>query len=297
MKDLGRRSILGIGVICFSVVGLAGCLATAPSAGGGSSGVSGAAGGGTAVGADNALERCDATLGTVRIDEQSDAGWYSTYHSRYGTGSTVPALRLLIQQSNCFAIVDRNRGLNAGKAERELIRGDEGRAGSNFGTGQIAAADYTLIPEVLVSEQGGTQGKGILSNLPNIFGGKKSTAVQAAGSFSTNEAGTMLTLIDNRSSVQLAAAEGYASNTDLGGMGALFTSGGAGGASAFTKTPQGKVILASFKDAYNKLVVAVRNYKAQTVKGGLGAGGTLGVQGGSTESAREVDAQVKSKKK
>jgi len=32
-------------------------------------------------------------------------------------------------------------------------------------------------------------------------------------------------------------------------------------------------------------VKAVRNYKAQTVQGGLGTGGTLGVQGGSTPAS------------
>jgi hypothetical protein len=34
----------------------------------------------------------------------------------------------------------------------------------------------------------------------------------------------------------------------------------------------------------------VRNYKAQTVRGGLGTGGRLGVQGGSTAASKEVDA-------
>ncbi len=34
---------------------------------------------------------------------------------------------------------------------------------------------------------------------------------------------------------------------------------------------------------------SVRNYTAQTVKGGLGTGGTLGVQGGSTPASKELD--------
>jgi hypothetical protein len=41
-------------------------------------------------------------------------------------------------------------------------------------------------------------------------------------------------------------------------------------------------------DSYNKLVNAVRNYKAQTVKGGLGTGGRLGVQGGQTPASKEL---------
>jgi hypothetical protein len=41
-------------------------------------------------------------------------------------------------------------------------------------------------------------------------------------------------------------------------------------------------------DSYNKLVHAARNYQAQTVKGGLGTGGKLGVQGGSTPASKEI---------
>jgi hypothetical protein len=234
------------------------------------------------------LESCPETLGSLRIDEQTNAAWYGAYRSRYGTGSTVPALRLLIQQSNCFVIVDRGRGLRAASAERALIRGDEGRAGSNFGTGQVAAADFTLIPEVVLSDRGGTQGGGGLAGLGRLFGSTGAALGAVAGNFSTNEAGTVLTLIDNRSSVQLAAAEGYAKNTDFGGLGALFGGGVGAGARAFTSTPQGKVIFASFADAYNKMVQAVRNYQAQTVKGGLGRGGRMGVQGGSTPASKAV---------
>jgi hypothetical protein len=108
---------------------------------------------------------------------------------------------------------------------------------------------------------------------------------------STNEAGAILTLIDNRSTVQLAAAEGYSKNVDFGGMVGFFGGGAGGGAGAYTSTPQGKVIFAAFTDSYNKMVRALRNYKAQTVRGGLGTGGRLGVQGGSTDASREVDSK------
>jgi len=37
------------------------------------------------------------------------------------------------------------------------------------------------------------------------------------------------------------------------------------------------VIASSFADAYNQMVKAVKNYKAQEVKGGLGKGGRLSV--------------------
>jgi hypothetical protein len=97
---------------------------------------------------------------------------------------------------------------------------------------------------------------------------------------SAKESSTMLTLVDNRSGVQLAAAEGSARNMDFGFLGGLFGGalGGVGG--GYSNTAEGKVIVAAFTDSYNNMVKAVRSYKAQEVKGGLGTGGHLGVQGG-----------------
>ena len=64
-------------------------------------------------------------------------------------------------------------------------------------------------------------------------------------------------------------------------------------AAVISSTPQGKVIVTAFADSYNQMVKALRNYKAQTVRGGLGAGGTLGVSGGSTPASKAVDAKKK----
>lgn len=48
----------------------------------------------------------------------------------------------------------------------------------------------------------------------------------------------------------------------------------------YTNTPQGKVIVAAFADAYNQMITALRNYTAQSTGGsGLGTGGKLQVDG------------------
>ena len=53
----------------------------------------------------------------------------------------------------------------------------------------------------------------------------------------------------------------------------------------YTNTAQGKVISAAFMDAFNQMVISLRNYKAQTVQGqGLGGGGRLGVDGAAPPS-------------
>eukprot|EP01032_Pedospumella_encystans_P000559 gene559-647_t len=101
----------------------------------------------------------------------------------------------------------------------------------------------------------------------------------------------LLTLIDNRSGVQVAAAEGSASKTDFGGFADLAGGRAAGGIGGYTRTPQGKVIAAAFMDAFNQMVRSLRNYKAQTVRGqGLGGGGRLGVDGGAAPSQTYVPA-------
>lgn len=107
------------------------------------------------------------------------------------------------------------------------------------------------------------------------------------------EASTLLTLVDNRSSVQVTAAEGSAKNTDFSIFGGLFGSslGAAGG--GYINTAQGKVIVAAFTDSYNNLVRAVRNYKPQTTEGGPGTGGSLGVQG---EESAPIAITAKKKK-
>ena len=264
---------------------LSGCLATSPSLGGNKGVVSGAASGESAEGNNSGLESCSETLGTLAIDEDTSATWYGHLRS-HQLGSTVPVLRLMIQQSNCFVIVERGRAMNNLMRERELARGEESRAGSNFQKGQMVAADYTMSPEVQFADKTGGGGAGL-----GGFGGGLLAAV--AGSIGRNEASTTLLLIDNRSGVQIAAAEGTASNFDFGLFGAGWGGGLVGSAGGYAKTPQGKVVTAAFADSYNQMVKALRRYKAQTVKGGLGTGGRLGVQGGETAASREINTQPK----
>ncbi|MCG8487380.1 MAG: CsgG/HfaB family protein [Candidatus Thiodiazotropha sp.] len=257
-----------------ALIGLTGCGGTMPTMGGSSGNtVTGAAGGETSAGANSQLESCDETLGTLAVVEDQSAPWWYTYRRRYPTlGTTVPVLRMMIQQSNCFVVVERGRAMNNMMQERALMQSGEMRQGSNFGKGQMVAADYTMNPSIQFSEKGtgglGATVGGLLGNyrLGRLAGGVKS-----------NEAATTLLLIDNRSGVQVSAAVGNAQNFDFNLWGGLFGGGGWGSVKGFTDTPEGKVVTAAFADSYNQMVKALRNYKAQTVKGGLGKGGRLKV--------------------
>jgi hypothetical protein len=269
------------------VLVLTGC-STDPTLGG-SSGImtTGSAAGSATSGANNQLEHCPETLGTLAISEDEAASWYA-YLSRYQLPSTVPLLRLIVQQSNCFVIVDRGRAFNNMMQERALAQSGEMRAGSRMGKGQVVAADYTVSPSINFS-QSGTGGMGAaLGFVPYagpVLGGLAANA-------RSNEASTTLLLIDNRSGVQLGASQGSAKNWDIGGVGGLLGFGGGGfggaGAGAYSTTPEGKILAAAFMDSYNQMVRSLRNYQAQTVRGGLGTGGTLGVQGGSTPASKGI---------
>ncbi|MGD2063534.1 MAG: CsgG/HfaB family protein [Nitrospirota bacterium] len=270
----GRLGRWGVGAAVIAALGLAGCQGTMPQLGGSKSTVSGAAGGGTSEGANTQLEHCDDTLGTLAVVEDQSASWWHSYYSRYpNLGTTVPVLRMMIQQSNCFVVVERGRAMNNMLQERALEQSGEMREGSSFGKGQMVAADYTMNPSINFSAKGTGGASGVLG----AFGVLGRTASALAGGLKSNEASTTLIMIDNRSGVQLAAAEGSAKNFDFNLFGGIFGGGLGAGAGGFTNTPEGKIITAAFMDSYNQLVKVVRNYQAQTVKGGLGKGGGLEV--------------------
>ena len=270
---------LCISVALLATLGLAECWATEPVLGGANTTATGAAGGATAEGASSQLERCAESLGTVTVVEDQTAPWYG-YLGQYKLGSTVPVLRMMVQQSNCFVVVERGRAMNNMMQERTLEQTGEMREGSNFGKGQMVAADYTMSPSISFSQKG-TGGVG--AALGGLFG---SVVGAVAGGLKSNEASTTLLLVDNRSGVQLAAAVGSAKNFDFNLFGGMFGGGVGGGMGGYTDTPEGKILTAAFMDSYNQLVRAVRNYKAQSVKGGLGMGGRLGVQGGQTPASQ-----------
>jgi len=230
----------------------------------------GAAGGANSSGENSQLEKCQASLGTLSVVEDTGAEWYSQMQS-YQLRSTIPVLRMLVQQSNCFVVVERGRAMNNMNQERALRDSGELREGSKMHKGQMVAADYTLNPTITFAQKG----TGGLGGLLGAFGGGVVGAI--AGSIKFNDASTMLVLTDNRSGVQLAAAEGSSRNTDLNLFGGLFGGGAAGGAGGFTNTPEGKIVVAAFIDSYNQMVRALKDYKAQKVEGGLGKGGKLKV--------------------
>ncbi len=233
----------------------------------------GSAGGANSQNANAKLMRCNAPLGTIAVTEDTNAPWYGILTGQYHLGSTTPVLKLIIQQSNCFVVVDRGRAMSDMMQERALAQSGELRSNSNFGKGQMVSADYSLTPSITFSNNNAGQIGGAIGGL---FG---SVGTFVASNISAKEASVLLTLDDNRSGVQVAAAAGSAKNWDFGGIGGLLGAGFGGIGGGYANTAEGKVIVAALMDAYNGVVKAVENYKAQHVQGGLGTGGNLTVQG------------------
>ena len=233
----------------------------------------GAAGGANAKGAAINLESCNEPMGTIAVVEEQEGDWYRYLTSDLRLPSTIPVIRMLIQQSNCFVVVERGRAMSNMMQERALMDSGELRGGSNFGKGQMVAADYTMNPSINFSQDNAGGIGGVLG----AFGGRARVVGALVGGLKFKKAETMLTMIDNRSGVQIGVAQGNATKTDFGlGFGAGGGSG-FGALGGYSNTPEGKALAAAFANAYNNLVVAMRDYQPQQVRGGLGKGGTLKV--------------------
>lgn len=282
-----KRTLLALGLGASLM--LSGCAEMA--VGGGKNPVGGSAGGATSADANKTLEHCDHSLGTLAVEEHTSEPWYAILTQQHHLPATTPLIRLMIQQSNCFVVVDRGSGMESMMRERDLAASGEMRSRSNLGKGQMVAADYVVTPNIQFSQNTGGGGAAALAGL----GGYGALIGAVAGSMKSSEASTTLMLTDTRSGVQVAISQGSAKNVDFGFGAILGGAGAAGGAGAYSKTPQGKVIAAAFLDSYNQMVRAVREYAPQHVAGGLGTGGRLGVDGATAPSSELslFDAQRK----
>ncbi len=263
--------VLQIGAVFLLSLSMTGCVGMQMGSQSAKTTATGSAAGSSSQNVNPALERCDSTLGTLAVVEETASTWYTHLTTDWKLGPTTPVLKMLAQQSGCFVVVERGKAMHNVMQERALEDSGELRKGSKFHKGQMVAADYSMSPSITFSNN---NAGGVGGTLGGLFG---SVGAVIGGSLNFKEASTILTLIDNRSGVQLAASEGSAKNVDMGALGGLFSSGFGAAGGGYTNTAEGKVLVAAFTDSFNNLVSSLRSYKAQEVKGGLGTGGTLKV--------------------
>ena len=247
------------------------------STGGNSTAASGSAGGSTSVGANSSLQRCDSPLGTLAVDDGRGKEWYASFGRETKVTTIEPLIRLAVQQSNCFVITSignaRTESKISGITDKQRNSG-EFRAGSRQQKGQRVAADYYLEPAVIIDNESTGQ---LMGTLGGLLGSRNRNLGALAGGLESKASVVTMTLLDIRSGVQIAISEGNATATNYGAALGVFGPSAGGTLSGFSRTPAGKATVAAFTDAYNNMVISLRNYKAQEVKGGLGKGGQLKV--------------------
>jgi hypothetical protein len=222
------------------------------------------------------IPHCTKKLGSISVIEpEASLNWW--------TGKQLPApsklIKVFVAKSGCFTLVDRSAGMDAAMRERALASGGELRGGSNLGKGQVKAADYVLVPD-LVDSNSDAGGSAIGGLAQSLLGGK---AGRLAGSVSFNSktADVTLTVTDVRSSEQMAMVEGHGEKNDIGfgGSGQLWGSQslGAAGLGGYTNTTQGQVITMAYLDAYTKLVSELGGLPADASAANSRQSGTIRV--------------------
>jgi hypothetical protein len=197
------------------------------------------------------LEKCEKPFGTIAVVQPQDQ--VAAALQKFNLPPPSNLLRLMIQQSNCFQVVERGIGMQNIMQERALAQGGQLQSGSNVGKGQMVTADFLLTPEVNFSENNaGGASVGAIGGLFGVFG---AVAGAIASSIKFKQASTTLILADARSGLQVAAAEGSVEKADWAAGGFL----GGVGAGAYTNTAEGKVVAAALLDNYNNVIKSIRS--------------------------------------
>jgi curli biogenesis system outer membrane secretion channel CsgG len=201
------------------------------------------------------VPHCTRKLGTVSIANGDDpSGW-----TQNSLAPPEKLLRVLVQRSGCFNIVDRGAGLNAAARERDIGAGLGLQRRSNVGQGQIKAADYVLVAEIQ-SANSNVSGSGAAGIAGAVVGGPIGGLIGGLRSRKL-EANTVVSLTNVRTTETIAVEDGYAAKKDTAfAVGGVFAGGGGGlGAigGGYENTDIGRIVTLSFIQAYSKMVTSL----------------------------------------
>lgn len=197
---------------------------------------------------------CTKKLGSLAIVEPDNQWW-----REFNLGSPETIIKIFVQKSGCFTMVNRGRAMMSRNMERAMADSGELQAGSNLGRGQVKAADYFLQPDIVTANRnsGGGGLGGVLGGVGGLLGGAVG-AIAGGINVRKGEAKTTLSLVNARTTEEEVMTEGYARKSDIGfgGGGGLFTGGTFGGAAGggYQNTAIGQIIVLSYLDAYTQLV-------------------------------------------
>jgi len=230
---------------------------------------------------------CPEPLGSLRIAEPDEG---EELWSSYGLSAPTRMLRVMVNESRCFTVVDRGAGLAAIRAEQDLAAAGQLREGQNVGGGQIRAADFVLIPDI-VSQNANAGGSSLDVDAESRGGLLRGITGSGPAGLSTRRqnAEVVLTLVDARTSEQVATASGEARISDKAWDAAVRAqqsqAGVRGGihAASWENTEIGKVIKEAYEEAYKKMEPSLRRLHAARSApaggGGRAVPGMLGMLG------------------
>lgn len=209
---------------------------------------------------------CTHRIGTLAIVPPDKEWW-----RELNLGSPEAIIKVFVQQSGCFSLVNRDRSMNSRAMERALAEQGELQRGSNFGKGQVKAADYFLQPDIVSTNKnsGGGGAGGALGGFLGHFGGWGGAVGAIAGGINVKkgEANVTLSLVNARTTEEEALTEGYARKTDVsfgggGGYASWWGGFGAAGGYGYQNTEIGQIIVLAYLDAYKKLVTQLGGVSA-----------------------------------
>ena len=199
------------------------------------------------------VPRCFRKLGTISVVDGDDPRPWT----QYSLAPPQKLMKVLIQRSGCFNLVDRGSGLQAAERER-AIGGNLGhQRGANVGQGQIKAADYVMVAEIQGANSN-VSGSGAGGLIGGLIGGRLGGLAAGIGSKKL-EANTVLSLTNVRTTETIATQEGYAAKKNMvfgAGGGVGFLGGGIGAVGGgYDNTDIGRIVALSFIQAYTKMVM------------------------------------------
>ena len=206
---------------------------------------------------------CTHRIGTLAIVPPDKEWW-----RELNLGSPEAIIKVFVQQSGCFSMVNRDRAMNSRAMERALAEQGELQKGSRMGAGQVKAADYFLQPDIVSSNanSGGGGAGAAIGGILGHFGGWAGAAGALAGGINVKkgEANVTLSLVNARTTEEEALTEGYARKTDVSwgaGGGAGWWGGfAAAGGYGYQNTQIGQIIVLAYLDAYKKMVSQLGGY-------------------------------------
>jgi len=210
---------------------------------------------------------CARPIGVLAIVEPETQWW-----REMNLGSPEAILRVFVQRSGCFTMVNRGRSLASRAMEKALAEQGELQQGAQVAKkGQVKAAQFFLEPNIVTANRNsGGGGIGAAAGaFGGLFGGAGRVIGGIAGGINVKKGEANVTLsVVNAATTEENVVEGYFRKRDISwgaGGGAGWWGGfAAAGATGYENTEIGQVIVLAYLDAYKKLVVQLGGMPAVT---------------------------------